>query len=113
MAVNTSRALGPAFAVLLIATIGVHGSYYVQAVMFELATMWTIQMRIPQRTSESIRVAAEPFFQSIKAGFAYVGTNSNIRAQLILALAPLSLGMPFTTMMPIFARDVLHGGAQL
>jgi len=25
----------------------------------------------------------------------------------------LSLGMPFTNMMPIFARDVLHGGAQL
>jgi MFS family permease len=113
MALNSSRAVGPAFAGLLIATIGVHGSYYVQAFMFLLATMWTIQMRIPERGRESVRVAREPFFQSIKGGFAYVRTNRNIRTQLILALGPLTLGMPFINMMPIFARDVLHGGAQL
>jgi MFS family permease len=113
MALNSSRAVGPAFADLLIATVGVHGSYYVQAVMYLLATMWTIQMRIPGRSRESLRVAREPLFQSIKAGFAYVTTNKNIRTQLILALGPLTLGMPFTNMMPIFARDVLHGGAQL
>jgi len=113
MALNTSRALGPAFAGLLIATVGVHGSYYVQAVMFLLATIWTIQMRVPERGRESARVAREPLLQSIKGGVAYVSTNSNIRAQLILALGPLTLGMPFTNMMPIFAKDVLHGGAQL
>ena len=113
MALNSSRAVGPAFAGLLIATVGVHGSYYVQAAMFLLATVWTIQMRIPERSRESVRVAHEPLFQSIKDGFTYVRTNRNIRTQLILALGPLSLGMPFTNMMPIFARDVLHGGAQL
>ena len=113
MAVNSSRAVGPALAGLLIATVGVHGSYYVQAIMYLLATIWTFQMRIPERGHESVRVASEPLFQSIKAGFAYVSTNRNIRTQLILALGPLTLGMPFTNMMPIFARDVLHGGAQL
>jgi len=113
MAINSSRAVGPALAGLLIATVGVYGSYYVQAFMFILATMWTIQMRIPVRGRESLRVAREPLFQSIKGGFAYVRTNKNIRTQLILALGPLTLGMPFINMMPIFARDVLHGGAQL
>ena len=113
MALNSSRAVGPAFAGLLIATVGVHGSYYVQAFMFLIATMWTIQMRIPERSPESARVAREPLLQSIKGGFGYVRTNRNIRTQLILALGPLTLGMPFINMMPIFARDVLHGGAQL
>ena len=113
MALNTSRAVGPALAGLLIATVGVHGSYYVQAVMFLLATVWTMQMRVPERGRESALVATEPLLQSIKGGFAYVNANNNIRAQLILALGPLTLGMPFTNMMPIFARDVLHGGAQL
>jgi MFS family permease len=113
MAVNSSRAIGPALAGLLIATVGVHGSYYVQAVMYVFACVWTVQMRIPERSRESARVASEPIFQSIKDGFAYVKTNKNIRTQLILALAPLTLGMPFTNMMPIFARDVLNGGAQL
>ena len=113
MALNTSRAVGPALAGLLIATVGVHGSYYVQAVMFLLATVWTMQIRVPERGRESALVATEPLLQSIKGGFAYVNANNNIRAQLILALGPLTLGMPFTNMMPIFARDVLHGGAQL
>ena len=113
MAVNSSRAVGPAFAGLLIATIGVHGSYFVQASMFLLATVWTIQMHIPERSRESARVARESLFQSIKGGFGYVRANINIRIQLILALGPLTLGMPFINMMPIFAKDVLHGGAQL
>src|SRR5215470_8861172 len=113
MALNSSRAVGPAFAGLLIATVGVQGSCYVQAAMFLLAPVWTIQMRIPERSRESVRVAREPLLQSIKDGFTYVRTNRNIRTQLILALGPLSLGMPFTNMMPIFARDVLLGGAQL
>ena len=76
MAVNSSRAVGPAFAGLLIATIGVHGSYYVQAAMFLLATVWTIQMHIPERSRESVRVARESLFQSIKGGFGYVRANS-------------------------------------
>ncbi len=113
MATNSSRAVGPAIAGMLIATIGVHGSYYVQAVMYALATIWTFQMRVPDRGPESARVASEPFFQSVKSGITYVSTNSNIRTQLILALGPLTLGMPFTSMMPIFARDVLHGGPLL
>src|SRR5262249_32728943 len=99
MALNSSRAVGPAFAGLLIATVGVHGSYYVQGFMFPLATVLTIQMRIPERGPESVRVAQESLFQSIKGGFVYVRANGNIRTQLILALGPLTLGMPFTNMM--------------
>jgi MFS family permease len=106
MALNSSRAVGPALAGVLIATVGVHGSYYVQGVMFLLATVWTFQMQIPERGRESVRVAREPLFQSIKPDSAYVSTNSNIRAQFILVLGPLTLGMAFTNMMPASARDV-------
>ena len=113
MAVNASRAIGPALAGVLIATVGVHGSYYFQAFMFIVATIWTIQMRIPEQCSVSGGIAQESLFHSIKAGFAYVSANRNIRTQLILALGPLTLGMPFTNMLPIFATDILHGGARL
>ena len=53
MALNSSRAVGPAIAGLLIATVGVHGSYYVQAFMYIIATIWTMQMRIPRTPSAS------------------------------------------------------------
>ena len=32
---------------------------------------------------------------------------------MILAHGPLTLGMPYMSLMPIFAKDVLHGGARL
>ena len=60
MALNVSRALGPAAAGLLIAFFGAHGSYYTQAAMFMMATLWTMQMAVPARSPESA-AAPRPF----------------------------------------------------
>jgi MFS family permease len=113
MALNVARALGPAAAGLLIAFIGAHGSYYTQAAMFMLATLWTVQMAIPERSPESAAARREPFMRSIVAGLAFVVQDRDIRTLMILAHGPLTLGMPYMSLMPIFAKDVLHGGAQL
>ena len=113
MALNVSRALGPALAGLLIAFIGAHGSYYTQAAMFVLATVWTWQMTMPTRSQESVAARREPFWQSIMAGFSFVLHDRDIRTLMVLAHGPLTLGMPYMSLLPIFARDVLHGGARL
>ncbi len=113
MALNVSRAVGPALAGVLIALVGAHGSYYTQAAMFVLATLWTVQMASPERSPESAEVRREPFIRSIVAGLAFVARDRDIRTLMILAHGPLTLGMPYMSLMPIFAKDVLHGGAQL
>jgi MFS family permease len=113
MALNVSRALGPAAAGLLIAFIGAHGSYYTQAAMFVLATLWTMQLAMPARSPESAAARREPFMRSIAAGLAFVVQDRDIRTLMILSHGPLTLGMPYMSLMPIFAKDVLHGGAQL
>jgi MFS family permease len=102
MALNVARALGPAAAGLLIAFIGAHGSYYTQAAMFMLATLWTVQMAIPARSPESAAVRREPFMRSIIAGLAFVVQDRDIRTLMILAHGPLTLGMPYMSLMPIF-----------
>src|SRR5262249_58259426 len=94
---------------LLIAFIGAHGSYYAQGGMFVVATLWTMQMAIPERSSESAAVRREPFMRSIVAGLAFVVQDPDIRILMILAHGPLTLGMPYMSLMPIFAKDVLHG----
>ncbi len=76
MALNVSRALGPAAAGLLIAFFGAHGSYYTQAAMFILATLWTMQMAMPARSPESAAVRREPFLRSIAAGLDLRGPRS-------------------------------------
>ena len=113
MALNVSRALGPAAAGLLIAFFGAHGSYYTQAAMFMMATLWTMQMAVPARSPESAAARREPFLRSIAAGLIFVARDRDVRTLMILAHGPLTLGMPYMSLMPIFAKDVLHGGAQL
>src|SRR5712691_4833761 len=113
MAMNVARAIGPAMAGILIALTGTHGSYYAQAVMFVLATLWTVQMVVPTRGPESAAARREPFWHSVAAGLAFVVQDRDIRTLMILAHGPLTLGMPYMSLLPIFAKDVLHGGASM
>ena len=111
-ALNGSRVLGPGISGALIVFLGVSKSYYLQAVMYLIATIWTLQMVVPEPHSDRADRGRESFWASISSGLVYVAKQKNIRAQLILALGPLTFGMSYTAMMPIIALTVLHGTAQ-
>lgn len=112
--VNVSRSVGPAVGGILIQAFGVDISYYVQAAMYALATLWTAQIRVPESRTPSIhsgKMEDLSFWHSMKEGFAYIMSQRLILALLALALAPTILGSPYVSLMPIFAIDVFHGGA--
>jgi MFS transporter, DHA1 family, staphyloferrin A biosynthesis exporter len=112
-ALNLSRSIGPAVCGVIIAASGVDVSYYVQAFLYAAATLWTFQIRVPKHADQPSRPANEPqqsFLASAKEGFAYIGSHRLILALMVLGLAPILLGMPYQSLMPIFAVDVLHGG---
>ncbi len=112
-ALNGSRALGPAFAGLFIAAVSVSGSYFVQAFMYAFATIWTIQMHVPEvHTGGRSGRRREPFFTSIVEGLKYVSTQPSTRTQLLLALGPLTFAMSYTAMMPVIALELLHGNSE-
>lgn len=113
-ALNVSRSVGPALSGLLIAFVGVGTSYFLQAGLFALATLWVIQIRVP----DSARLAYgkndmtnQNLLGSTREGFAYIGSNRTILAIVVLGLAPMALGMPFVSLMPMFAIDVFHGNS--
>jgi len=111
-ALNLSRSVGPAVCALLIDAWGIDISYYVQGALYAFATIWTAQIRVPKSTIPTgySRISAEQgLFTSIKEGFSYIGSNRLIFALMILGLAPILLGMPYTSLMPIFAKAVLNG----
>ncbi|MBI4236356.1 MAG: MFS transporter, partial [Chloroflexi bacterium] len=112
-ALQLSRSIGPALAGLLIAVGDVSTSYYFQAGVYLFATLWTAQIAVPVQSLQPAHREREPFLSSIREGLSYAAHDRPIRTLLILALGPLALGMPYSTLMPIFAHDVLHGGAQL
>ena len=108
-ALNGSRTLGPAIAGGLITGLGIAGSYYVQGVMYLIATVWTMQMRVPSRPTGTEGRPHEPFLHSIGAGFSYVAKEPDIRAMMLLGLGPLTFGMAYASLMPLLAKEL--GGA--
>jgi MFS family permease len=100
---------------VLIEGLGIDISYFMQAGIFVLATVWTVQIRIPEargsREKKSNHVAGQSLLSSTREGFAYILSNRLILTLMVLGLAPVVMGMSFVSLMPVFAVDVFHSGA--
>jgi MFS family permease len=110
---NVARSTGPALAGILIATIGTGGSYSAQAIFFLLATVWTVQLRPARASARAGRHSAggESFGRSILEGWKFSWRNETVRTGLLIVLFASLFIVPFTTLLPVFARDLLGVGA--
>jgi predicted MFS family arabinose efflux permease len=112
---NSARSVGPALAGVLIAMYGTAGSYSIQALFYLLATIWTIMLRPKQRlaaAAESQTRRQESFGQTILEGWKFSWRNFEVRVSLLVVSIAMFLLIPFTTLLPVFARDILRVGAQ-
>jgi MFS family permease len=111
---NVARSAGPALAGLLIAMFGTGGSYLAQAAFYSLATIWTAQLRSPVSPSEGLRGHSshgESFRDSIIEGWKFSWRNEAVRASLLIVTSASLFIIPFMTLLPVFARDILGVGA--
>jgi MFS family permease len=105
--VNGARLVGPSVAGLLIATVGEGMCFLINGLSYLAVIGSLLLMRIVQKNARALRSRA---WHDLKDGITYVFRFEPIRA-IILLLALMSLmGMPYVVLMPVFARDVLHGG---
>jgi MFS family permease len=105
---NGARAIGPAVAGVLVGVVGEGWCFFLNGVSFLAVIAGLLRMRMAPADRPPVTGSA---IERIGEGFAYVATTMPIRS-LLLLLGMLSLvGMPFTVLMPIFADDVLGGGA--
>lgn len=105
---NMARLIGPTVAGLLIAAVGEGICILINALSYiaVLASLLAMHLKPFERVQHQRKV-----WQSLKDGFQYAFGFPPIRA-LIVIVGLLSLfGMPFTVLLPVFARDILHGGA--
>ena len=110
---NGARTTGPALAGLLIAIFGTAGSYAVQAVLYVLATIWTVPLRPEQPFAyrSHRHSAAVSLGHSIIEGWKFSWQNETVRAGLLVTTFASLFIIPFTTLLPVFARDILGVGA--
>ena len=102
---NLTRILGPSVAGLLIAAVGIAGNFYLQAAMYIGVAAMVWQMTVPnvRRPTNDVSVT-----RNLIDGARYVWHNRPLRLQMTVALLPVVLALPYTSLMPVFAQDVLH-----
>ncbi|MEP6573259.1 MAG: MFS transporter [Gemmatimonadota bacterium] len=105
---NVTRIIGPSIAGILIATAGIAACFFGNALSYLAVLGGLLMMRFPQGTSGPSRPAGEGSFAE---GRRYVFTEPLPRALLILTAVFSIFGFSFVTMLPVYARNVLHTGA--
>lgn len=108
---NVARSTGPALAGVLIATFGTGGAYGTQAVFYFLATFWTLRLQASEGLAQGAGKHAVSFGQSIVEGWKFSWRNETVRTALLITMFASLFIAPFTTLLPVFARDILAVGA--
>ena len=105
---NGARVLGPAIAGILVAKIGEGWCFFANAVSYIAVIIGLLMMRVhsPKRALQ-----ASPF-EHMMEGFRFVNETAPIRSLLLLLGVVSLVGMPYVVLMPIFADQILHGGAK-
>jgi MFS family permease len=105
--VNGARAIGPAIAGVLVAAFGEGWCFLLNGVSYIAVITGLLLMQLPPRMQAEHPKKA---LTGITQGYRYVMNTMPVR-DLLLMVGLLSFaGQPFSTLMPIFAEEILHGG---
>jgi predicted MFS family arabinose efflux permease len=106
---NIARSFGPAIGGIVVATSGAVAAFAVNAVLYlplmAVLFLWN-------RTHEPSRLPRERLNRAIVSGVRYIANSPSIRIVLIRTLVTGLIGGSVSALMPLVARDLLHGGAQ-
>lgn len=108
-AVNTTRIFGPSLGGVLIGLVGVSGSYSLMTLTYLAGVACLIAVQRRERISKA---SEDSVWNNLREGFSYI-----FRYRVVLALLGIEVmmdifAMPYLTLMPVFARDVLGVGAE-
>ena len=107
--VNAARAIGPAVAGVLLAAVGEGWCFFLNGVSYIAVITGLLLMRLPARMLADH--PARPL-AGLTQGFRYVRQTMPVRDLMLMVGLISFAGQPFATLMPIFAEEVLHGGAR-
>lgn len=103
---NVARVLGPAIGGLALEHLGAVWCFGLNGLSFlaPVVSLTILQTRfLPEKTSESM-------LASMKQGFRFIRRQGAMEGLVVLGFCVTALGIPVTTFLPVFARQVFHGG---
>ena len=106
--VNGARLLGPSIAGVLIALTGEGICFLLNGISYIFVIVSLLLMKVKPR---QIKVRDTNVLKELKEGFSYAFSFPPIK-HIIFLLGVISLmGMQYTVLMPVFAKEILHGGS--
>ena len=106
--VNAARVVGPALAGLLLAVASEAVCFALNALSFAAVIVAVARMRFPREPGPATRI--EGWWSSWLEGFRYASRHPPARALLVLVAALAWTITPYSSLMPIYAKDVYGGG---
>ncbi len=104
---NAARLIGPSIAGLLIASVGEGVCFLLNAVSFIPVILSLVAMHVG---SPKLATPTRHILVELKEGLDYSFRFSPIKWILILLSMISLMGVPYQVLMPVFARDIFHGG---
>ena len=108
IAFNAPAVVGPAAAGLLIQSVGVSASFYINAG----ATMAVVVALLFMRPSPASNRTREPFVQSLVQGIRFVSTHGILKYIMLFFVVSALLARPYSSLLPAYAIHYLHTDAR-
>jgi MFS family permease len=105
---NGARLIGPSIAGIMVATVGEGLCFLINGISFIAVIACLLAMKIAPTPP---RGKHENFFGGMKDGAAYAFGFPPIKYIIILLAFSALVAMPYPVLMPVFAKEVLKGGA--
>lgn len=105
---NGARLVGPTIAGILIAALGEGMCFFLNGISYVAVIIALLAMRIKINKKEN---QGSRVLQELKEGLRYAFGSGPIKAILLLSATISIVGMPYSVLVPVVARDVLNGGA--
>jgi MFS family permease len=104
---NFARLLGPSLAGMLIALVGQGACFFINGLSYMAVVASLLMMTLPPRKAilRKSKIRTEMIH-----GFSYAWDSVPIRSMLMMLSLISLVGLPYIVLMPIFAKDILHGG---
>ena len=106
---NIARSFGPAIGGIVVATAGAVAAFAANALLY---LPLLVVLFLWNRVSEPSRLPRERLNRAMVSGVRYIANSPSIRIVLARTLVTGLIGGSVSALMPLVARDLLHGGAQ-
>jgi MFS family permease len=106
---NIARSFGPAIGGIVVASAGAVAAFAANALLY---LPLLVVLFLWNRVSEPSRLPRERLNRAMVSGVRYIANSPSIRIVLARTLVTGLIGGSVSALMPLVARDLLHGGAQ-